>query len=472
MIQQKMEKGLIVNSKKYFSNDIFNGFSGDQLQEEMRRFQETLLLPQLRYCYQSSDFYRKRFDGVGAKPEDIRTLEALRNLPIFMTKEDERQSVLESLERHNHPFGTHLCARVEDIYLTGTTSGTTGMPTFTYTFTKNDMDLISPGLAHRFAFNGVGRGDRILFIFPLGIYATTMTLWGLRILKALPIDIDARAGSELMLKYADLTKPNYMFCTPSLAEYLIQKAPLIIGKDVGDLKLKGLMLTGEIGASIPELKRKLEEAYGCRVYDYWAPAGHVIGISCDADDYFGMHGTSPDLCTSYEDLVDPHSKKPVPIEDGAVGEMVITSLKREAVPLIKYAYGDTVQIFTKPCPNCGFPGKRIKIIGRSDDMLVIKGVNVYPAAIKEVVSSFVPKVTGEMRIVLGQPPPRVIPPLKIKVEQGMEMNAQGLKGLADQIIQTIHDRLRISPLIEWVGPGSLEKSTRKTPVFEKTYETS
>ncbi|UCF57923.1 MAG: phenylacetate--CoA ligase family protein, partial [Deltaproteobacteria bacterium] len=294
--------------------------------------------------------------------------------------------------------------------------------------------------------------------------------WGIRRIGALPIDIDARAGSELMLRFADLTRPHYIACTPSLAEYLVQRAPTTIGKEVGDLRLKGLLLTGEIGVSVPELKENLERAYNCRAYDYWAPAGHAIAISCDSAEYHGLHGTSPDLDTAFDDLVDPTTKKPVPIEEGATGEMVITSLKRQATPLIRYASGDIVQIFTKTCPNCGFPGKRIKIIGRSDDMLVVKGVNVYPSAIKQVISSFVPKTTGEMRIILNQPPPRVIPPLKLKLERGAEIGDSELEGLADEIIHTLHSKLKIRATIDWVRPGSLEKSTRKTPIFEKTYE--
>ncbi len=459
-----------MNSRAYFSDPDLNSFSSGQIEEKIRLIQEERLSPQLRYCYDHSSFYRRKFDEVGAKPEDIRTLGDLRALPVFMTKEVERENAVESLEKNSHPFGTHLCAPVNEIYLTGTTSGTTGVPTFTYTFTKNDMDWIGKALAHRFAYNGVGKGDRILFIFSLGIYATTMTLWGIRGLGALPIDIDARAGSELILRIADLTKPTYMATTPSLAEYFIEKAPPIIGKEVKNLKLKGLLLTGEIGVSIPEVKKRLEETYGCRAYDYWAPAGHSIAITCDSDVYHGMHGLSPDLCTSFDDLVDPDTKRSVPAEDGAIGEMVITSLKREAAPLIKYAYGDIGQVYTKPCPNCGFPGKRIKIMGRSDDMLVVKGVNIYPSAIKQVVSSFVPKVTGEMRIVLDQPPPRVIPPLKLKLEYGVETREPDLSGLANEINRALHDQCKIRPQIEWVQPGSLEKSTRKTPVFEKNYE--
>lgn len=455
-----------MSNEKYFSNDLLNSMSPEQIRE----YQEEELNSQLQYCYGNSNFYKRKFDECGAHPNDIKTIEDLRALPIFMNKEQERQNASESLEKENHPFGTHLCAPVSEVYLTGTTSGTTGTPTFSYTFTKNDVELIAQGLGHRFAFNGVKRGDRILFIFALGIYATTMSLWGIRSIGALPIDIDARAGSELMLKFADLTRPSYMATTVSLAEYLIGKARDIIGKEVGDLEMKGLFLTGEIGVSIPEVKKRIEEAYGCPIYDYWAPAGHAIAITCKSDEYTGMHGISPDLCTSFEDLVDPETKKSVAIEDGAIGEMVITSLKREAAPLIKYATGDIVQIFTKPCPYCGFPGRRIKIVGRSDDMLVVKGVNIYPSAIKKVVESFTPQVTGEMRIVLDEPPPRVVPPLKLKIEYGAKTREPELDSLAKEISQAMHDQLKIRPGIEWVEPGTLEKSTRKTPVFEKRYE--
>ena len=143
---------------------------------------------------------------------------------------------------------------------------------------------------------------------------------------------------------------------------------------------------------IPEVKKKLEEFYGCRVYDHWATNGENVGISCDSEEYYGMHTVGQDLSIGVEDLAVPDTKQPVPIKDGAVGEMVITSLKREAVPLVKYASGDIIQIFTKECPNCGFPGVRVRVLGRSDDMLIVKGVNIYPAAIKKVISAFIPKV--------------------------------------------------------------------------------
>lgn len=437
--------------------------------EEIRKVQEGLLAVQLKYCYENSPFYKKKFDEVGARPEDIRTLDDLRRLPIFMRKADERNSQQESLERLGHPFGMHLCAPVEDVYLTGTTSGTTGVPTFTYTFTKEDMDILAPVFGHHFSLVGIKRGDRVLYCFALGIYATTMGLWGLRHIRALPIDIDARAGAEFMLTFAELTRPFCLVTTPSLAQHLAERAPSIIHKDVRDLGLKALKLTGEPWAGIPKVKNKIEEQYGCRTYDFWAPFGVAVAVSCDSKEYHGMHAFAPHVCASYEDLVDPITKEPVDITDGAIGEMVVTALQRKACPPIKYGNGDVIQIFTEECPGCGFKGRRIKIVGRADDMLIVKGVNIYPTAIKEVVTSFMPKVT-EMRIILDEPPPRVVPPIKLKLEHGPTVRDPDLEGLAKEITTALHNRLKIRPVIEWVPPGSLEKSTRKTSIFEKKYE--
>lgn len=440
-------------------------------QQEIRQYQEKKLTRQLEYCYRSSEFYRKKFDEVGAKPGDIRTIEDLRRLPVFMVKDDERRSAEESLQKYNHPFGLHLCAPVESLYLTGTTSGTTGTPTFSYTFTEKDINFIGPRLGHRLSLAGVGKGDRVVFFFALGIYATTMTLWGLRWLGALPIDIDARAGTDLLLQFIELTRPTYLACTPSLAEFLVVKSPKVLNKPVEAFGLKGLLTTGEVGIAIPEIKNRLESAYGCRAWDYWSPCGNCMGLSCDSDEYQGLHAIAPDVCTSYDDLVDPITKEPVDSDvDGAIGEMVITSLEREACPAVKYAYGDVVQIFTKECPACGFKGKRARLIGRADDMLIVKGVNVYPVAVKDIIAGFAPEVTGGMRIVLNERPPRVVPPMHIKIEYARGFSEADLPNLEQRIASALHDKIKIRPHIEFVPEGEMPMETRKTPLFEKRYE--
>jgi phenylacetate-CoA ligase len=439
--------------------------------EQIKAFQEEKLRRQLRYCYNNSEYYRRKFKEVGTYPEDIKTIEDLRKLPIMMTKKDERESQEESLARYGHPFGMHVCARIEEITLTSTTSGTTGIPTFTYTFTRRDLDEVVANLwAFMFRYAGIQPGDRILFAYALGIYATSMILWGIRRMGAIPIDIDVRGGADILFKMAELTRPVSLVTTPSLAEYLISRAPKSIGKEVGELGFKSILLCGEPGAGIPEVRQKLESAYGGRVYDYWSPGGLGFGLSCNSDDYHGMHCYAPDYLLFEDDLVDPDTKEPIDVVDGAIGEAVHTSLEREACPVIRYAYGDIVQVFTTECPACGFKGKRVFFTGRADDLLIVKGSNVYPSAIKEVIASFIPKVTGEMRIILEVPPPRVVPPLRIKVEHGEGIQEHELADLEKQIKADMSHGVKVNPEIIWVAPGALEKSLRKTPLFEKTYE--
>lgn len=182
-----------------------------------------------------------------------------------------------------------------------------------------------------------------------------------------------------------------------------------------------------------------------------------------------MHAVAPDLDLYPLDLVDPDTKEHIEATDGAQGEAVYTSLRRKALPLVRYASGDVVKVATGPCPGCGFAGARLFITGRADDMLIVKGVNVYPTAIKGIVNEFTPEVTGEMRIVLTEPPPRVQPPLRMRVEHGEHVREGDLPGLERRLTSELHNRIRVTPAIEWVPPGTIERAVAKTPLFEKEY---
>lgn len=444
-----------------YTNPIFNRMT----EEEIFLYQEQLLQKQLRYVYRNSEFYRKKFNEIGVYPEDIKTIHDFRQLPVFMDKAIERANQIESQEKWGHPFGTHLCSSPDEIEFTGTTSGTSGNPTFTYTFTKEDLNFLNRYIAHMLEYGGVFPGDRLLFSHALGIYATSSILWGIRSHGVLPIDVDVRAGSNMILKYADMTKPTAAMMTPSLAEHLIDKAPQLIGKSVGDLGLKALFTVGELGIGIPEVKKKIETAYGCRVYDYLGE----FGFSCDSDEYYGIHCVAPDLSLFPNDLVDPETKLPLEIKDGVIGEIIGTEFNLKASPRIRFSSGDVIQVFIHQCPGCGFKGKRIRVLGRSDDMLIIKGANVYPSAIKKVIANFVPEVTGEIRIILDNPPPRVVPPLKLKVEYGCTSDERNLPALEERIKNALHTEARVTPQIIWCEPGTLEKAMTKTPLFEKNY---
>jgi phenylacetate-CoA ligase len=134
----------------------------------------------------------------------------------------------------------------------------------------------------------------------------------------------------------------------------------------------------------------------------------------------------------------------------------------------RHTPGDVVQVFTEPCP-CGASGMRIKMVGRTDDMLKVKGVMVYPAAIDNVITGMIPRVTGAFRIVLDEPPPKVTPPLKVKMEYGEDYPENKLDDLAREVSEKMHRLLKIRPQILWVKPKRLERSTHKTRFIEKAY---
>lgn len=452
----------LLSRKVTYNNSIF----GKMNEEEIKEYQFYLLIEQLKYVYRNSIYYREQFDKNNINISDIKSFDDYFRIPIFMDKDKERASQKESLERFGHPFGMHLASSPDDIAFTGTTSGTSGEPTFTYSFTKKDLVLMNQFISHMLSYGGIMKGERVFFGHALGIYATSSIIEGIKHHGSLPIDVDIRTGSEAMLSFAKLTKPSAMMTTPSLAEYLIDKHEKIYGKPISELGIRALFTVGEIGIGVPEIKKRIEDTYGCRVYDYLGE----LGFSCDSDEYHGAHCSSPELSTFPNELIDPNTLEPLEITDGVIGEVVITEFQLNALPRIRYRSGDLMQVFTKPCPGCGFEGKRVKVVGRTDDMLIVKGTNVFPTAIKEVITDFMPNVTGEMRIVLNNPPPRVEPPLILKVEFGREIVKEALPKLTEDLKRALHNKLRVTPEIEWVAPGSIDRALHKTPVFEKRYE--
>jgi phenylacetate-CoA ligase len=183
-----------------------------------------------------------------------------------------------------------------------------------------------------------------------------------------------------------------------------------------------------------------------------------------------MHAVTPDNDLYPLDLIDPITGEHLDPVDGAEGEAIYTSLNRKALPILRFGSGDIVKVMRGECPSCGFTGARLRVTGRSDDMLIVKGTNVYPGAIRTVINEFIPQVTGQMRIVLDTPPPRVEPPLVVRVERGADTRDADLDALGARIKRALHDRVRMTPEIEWVEHGQLERAVTKTPMFERRYE--
>jgi phenylacetate-CoA ligase len=174
--------------------------------------------------------------------------------------------------------------------------------------------------------------------------------------------------------------------------------------------------------------------------------------------HLGAHGFV------HPELIDPESGAAIPMDDGASGELVLTHLQHRAAPLLRFRTRDHVTVKTSPCP-CGRTGLRIRCIGRTDDMLIVRGVNVFPSAIREVVSGFAPDVSGHVRVRPGGPGVKQEPPLPVSVELGRDARADD--GLAEAIRARVREVLVVQTSIELVPWGSLDRSEYKSTLVER-----
>jgi phenylacetate-CoA ligase len=412
----------------------------------------------------NAPYYTQMMEANQLDPEKLSSFEEYKDKIEIFNKDSLRRLVEECEGSLLKALDLTMPVSVNDLDWMGTTTGTTGIPT-PYPMTNFDVQHLWGESNTRGAWRaGVRPQDRVLWCFALSmVIAGVPTMMGVQKIGCMMLPVGAEAKSDRILMMQGLFNGTVYVGTPSLAEYLIEQAPKILGKEVGQLGFKALLCGGEPGAGIPEVKRKLETAYDCRLFD----SGAGYGTSCDHPEYQGMHWLGDDLC--YYELVDPDTKAPLPMENGAQGEAVFTSLEGDGMVWVRLTMGDIHQVFTDPCP-CGKSGFRYKVIGRSDDMLKVKGVMVYPSHIKGVINEFVPRVTGEVRIILDEKPPRVVPPLKLRVEHAQGISGAELKQLENDIIGVMSRRIKINPQIIWAEPGSLERSTYKGKVFEKLYE--
>lgn len=434
---------------------------------EMRALQWQKLPYAIRYAYENVPFDRERMDAAGLKPDDVRSLDDFaRALPPV--GQAEFREVFERFELDMARVWLHLYGRdrLDDLYLLTTTSGTTGIPTPYPVFHKT-AELMGEVFGRMGWRAGLRPGARLAICFGLSMHAAgTPQLFGYWKTRGVTlIPIGAEAGTERILQYLKLFGANAFTGTPSLALYLIEKAPELLGHPVGELGIERLLLGAEPGAGIPEIRGRLEREYGARVFDL----GAGYGVSCTHPEYQGMHWIADDSCL-YE-LVDPETREPVAMEQGATGLACFTPLPPESgiyFHHLRFTLNDVHQVFTDPCP-CGLSGFRYKIVGRGDDMLKVKGVPVYPAAIQGVIDGFVPRVTGAFRIVLTERPPLVLPPLKLRVERGEGVAQGDVTQLERELLDKLHSLVKIRPEITWLAPNTLERALRKTQLLEKRY---
>ena len=337
--------------------------------ESMKKLQLERLQKTVKTCYDKVPFYRKKFDKMGIKPEDIKSLDDITKLP-FTTKYDLRDE---------YPFGLNAVP-MDQIVRVHASSGTTGKPVVG-TYTKNDIDSWAEGAARVLAVGDVGPGDVVqvsygygLFTGGLGAHAAVGQLGAVQ----LPTSAGNSEKQIMLMKDFGSTA---LCCTPSYALHLCEVMEKM-GIKKEDLKLR----VGFFGAEpwTWGIRREIEEKMGIKAIDIYGlteMCGPGVGGECEYQD-----GTHIWEDMFYPEIINPETLEPV--APGEEGELVFTSLCKEAMPIIRYRTRDLTHLIYEPC-KCGRTAVRIgKILGRSDDMLIIRGVNVFPSQIEAVLSEF------------------------------------------------------------------------------------
>jgi phenylacetate-CoA ligase len=237
-----------------------------------------------------------------------------------------------------------------------------------------------------------------------------------------------------------------------------------------ELGLRSIVCAGEPGAGLPEVRARIEQATGATVYDVLGGAHGIINGSDGAWPYEGMTVLGDDC--SVQQLWDSEAGRAVPIPDDgtpAYGERVKTSLRWRAQPQLRSSVGDVYEMRRVPGAD-GELQTRIRVIGRTDDLLIVKGVKLYPAAARDLVASFMPRTTGQLLLRVNGKPPRVEPPLRLRVERGAEERADGDEALARDIAGAMHTSLSVRPEVEIVDPGTIERTALKAKLIEVVSE--
>ena len=407
-------------------------------EKDLKKLQLERLKKIVSYVYERVPHYRKKFDEAGVKPEDIKSLEDVRRLP-FTTKEDLFV---------DYPYGL-LAVPKEDVVRVHTSSGTTGKPKAIF-FTKNDIELGAELIARCLVMTGTTKGDVLQNSMTYGLFTGAFVMHygaekvGVFVVPAGP------GNTERQIELMRLFGTTCVHMTPSYALYV---ASIILEKGIReDLKLKRAYLGAEPYSE--ETRRKIEEMLGIDVYNCYGLSemgGPGVGFECPVKE--GLHIWEDAYLV---EIINPQTGEPV--EDGEVGELVITSLCREAMPLIRYRTRDLTKVIPEPC-SCGRSHVRIsRILGRADDMFIVKGVNIFPQQIEAVLMG-IKGVAQNYQIVLEGYNDFVV---RVEIEREFfDGRIERLLQLKEEIIEKLRAEIQVRPKVELVEPGTLPVSEGK-----------
>jgi phenylacetate-CoA ligase len=403
---------------------------------------------QVAYLLDRSPFYREKLRGI-----DPGGLADIAALPLT----DKRE--LRATCTPDNPIGAHLCARPEEIVRIYSTSGTTGAPSY-IPLTAGDVEHWVEGSARSYAASGIGAGDRVVTTYAAGPFAAGAALAAFERIGVTHVPVGTGNTERLMQAIRQL-RPDAAVLTPSYAAYAAEWAAER-GIDLSGSSVRRVLVAGEPGGGEPAFRAQLEAAWGARVTEAMGIGDIGVSLWGECEQQDGMHLGARGFV--YAELIDPDSGAARELADGARGELVLTHLRARAAPLLRFRTHDHVEVRTSPC-SCGRTSPRVRCLGRTDDMLIVRGVNVFPSAVREVVAGFAPAVSGHILVRPRAEGAKQEPPLPVSVE--LAPGATADTALADSIRDRLRDVLVVQTRIELVPHGSLRRSDYKSRLVER-----
>lgn len=421
---------------KYYQKDLET-----MPREKIKQLQSEKLVKQVKHVYDNVKYYRDFMDKKGVKPEDIRSVDDLYKLP-FLSKADLREA---------YPYGL-LAKPLSDCVRIQSTSGTTGKRVVVF-YTKNDVDIWEDCCARAIVAAGGSKDDVCQICYGYGLFTGGAGLHG-GSHKVGSLTLPMSSGNtERQIQFMRDLKSTILCCTPSYAAY-IGETVREMGLTPDDLDLKA----GIFGAEpwTEEMRRDIEKSLGIKAYDIFGLTEMSgPGVSFECCEQSGMHINEDHFIA---EIIDPDTGEVLPV--GEKGELVFTSLDKEAFPLLRYRTRDICMLSDKKC-SCGRTFiKMCKPMGRSDDMLIIRGVNVFPSQIETVLLE--QGYSPNYRIEIDRE--NNSDTLDIFVELNSDRFSDTVKDIANQekkLSSAMKTMLGINPKMHLVPPKSIDRSEGK-----------
>lgn len=412
---------------------------------QLQKLQGERLAKIVAYAYERQPYYRQKMDEAGVRPEDIRGLEDLPKLP-FTTKQDLRDV---------YPFG-NFCIPIDDVVRVHASSGTTGKPTVGG-YSDNDLELWTEVMARTVTSCGVTHIDVAHNAYGYGLFTGGLGFHqGFRRVGATVIPVSSGMTRRQIMLMEDFGA-TVLACTPSYALAIAEEAAAI----GVDFKTRMQVRVGIFGAEpwTEEMRREIEERLGLKAYDIYGLTEIIgPGVSVECEQQNGMHINEDHFLP---EIIDPQTGEPLPY--GVEGELVFTALTKEAMPVIRYRTRDRTVLYGEACA-CGRTLARMeKIRGRTDDMLIVRGVNVFPSLIEKTLLS-IEGLEPHYQIVIDRPKDQ-LDALEVWVEANHTLfepvETHRLEQVRDLAEAELAQTLGVRATVRLMGPNSIERSVGK-----------